>query len=99
MEGLGLVNLMEETVIQKLNQVWGETNYCKCNKCRQDIVCYSLNHLPTRYVTSEKGTILHRFDTQTKQSDIEITACVCRAVELVGNKPNHDMPNANSEQA
>ena len=97
MEGLGLVNMMEETVLKKLDQVWGETNYCKCVKCRQDIACYSLNHLPPRYVTSEKGSILHKFDTQTKQSDIEITACVCRAVELVGQKPSHETPVSDTQ--
>ena len=30
----GLVNLMEETVLEKIDQLWKETDYCKCERCK-----------------------------------------------------------------
>lgn len=83
------VNMMEETVIEKIDQIWPQTNYCKCDICRLDIACWALNHLPPRYVTSMKGALLHKFDSHTTQSDAEITACVFRAIQMVGEKPGH----------
>ena len=39
----GLSNLMEETVLHKIDQIWQETDYCKCDKCKMDIAAYALN--------------------------------------------------------
>lgn len=78
-----LKNLMEDTVLEKIDSLWPQTNYCMCDRCRLDIACYSLNHLPTRYVTTNAGAVLHKFDSLTTQSDAEITACVYRAIQMV----------------
>lgn len=84
-----LTNIMEETVLEKIDQLWPQTDYCKCDICRMDIACYSLNHLPSKYVTSFKGVMLHNYDAHTVQSEAEITACVFQAIKRVGESPNH----------
>ena len=44
----GLVNVMEESVLHKIDQIWKTTDYCKCDKCRLDIAAYALNRRPPR---------------------------------------------------
>lgn len=89
-----LKNLMEDTVLEKIDSLWPQTDYCKCERCKLDIACYSLNHLPTRYVTTNTGAVLHKFDSLTMQSDAEITACVYRAIQMVGESPNHEVSDS-----
>lgn len=86
----GLINMMEETVLNKIDQIWEGTDYCKCQKCRMDIATYALNRLPARYVSSLAGALLHKFDAHTVQMEAEVTACVFQAVKLVGENPAHD---------
>ena len=33
----GLVNMMEETVLKKIDELWETTDGCKCQKCKLDI--------------------------------------------------------------
>ena len=84
----GLVNLMEETVLEKISQLWGQTEYCKCEKCRMDIAAYALNRLPPRYVQSFEGKMLHQFESRTTQTDVEITAAVFQGIKIVGEEPH-----------
>ncbi len=44
----GLINLMEETVLNKIDQLLPATDYCKCESCRMDMAAYALNRLPAR---------------------------------------------------
>ena len=57
----GLINLMEETVLEKIDQLWPNTEYCKCERCRMDIAAYALNRLPAQYVQSLKEKVYYRF--------------------------------------
>ncbi len=86
----GLTNMMEETVLAKIDQLWSSTNYCKCDKCKIDIAAYSLNRLPPNYVNSFEGRLIHKFDTSTTQMDAEITACVYNAIVKIGEEPEHN---------
>ncbi|MCI8307678.1 MAG: late competence development ComFB family protein, partial [Lachnospiraceae bacterium] len=66
-----LVNLMEETVFNKIDDLWPQTEYCKCEKCRMDIAAYALNRLPAQYVQSLRGNMLCRFESRRIQSEID----------------------------
>lgn len=94
----GLTNLMEETVLRKIDQLWPQTDYCKCDKCRLDIAAYALNRLPARYVQSFEGAMLHKFETSTTQTDIEITAVVYRAIQRIGEEPHNNMGKNNTNK-
>lgn len=85
----GLTNLMEETVMKKINQIWSQTNFCKCEKCRLDVAAFALNRLPAKYVRSLEGALIHRFETETTQTDAEITSVVYNAIRRIGEDPHH----------
>lgn len=92
----GLINLMEETVLNKIGELWKNTNYCKCEQCRLDVATYALNRLPAQYVQSMKGKVLYRFESNSIQRDIEVTVAVSKGIEIVGNAPHKNAnPNAN----
>lgn len=84
----GLINLMEETVLDKIEHLWKDTNYCKCNQCKMDIATYALNRLPAQYVQSMKGKVLYRFEANQIQRDIEVTVAVSQGIEIVGKSPH-----------
>ena len=86
----GLKNVMEDTVFEKIDQLWKTTDYCQCNQCRMDVATFALNRLPPRYVQSNAGVVLHRFDANTTQTDAEITATVYQAIKRIGENPSHD---------
>ncbi|MFP4373183.1 MAG: late competence development ComFB family protein [Spirochaetaceae bacterium] len=54
-------NLMEDEVFRRVNEICddeesrGSDTYCTSRACRLDAVCYVLNRLPPRYVTSGRG--------------------------------------------
>lgn len=83
-----LINLMEETVFKKIDKLWGDTDYCKCDRCRMDIAAYALNRLPPQYVQSLKGRVLYRFEESRRQSDIVVTVTVGKAIAIVGKSPH-----------
>lgn len=83
-----LINLMEETVFNKIDELWPGTEYCKCENCRMDIATYALNRLPPQYVQSLKGKIMYHFASQQPQSDIDVTVIVGKAIAIVGESPH-----------
>lgn len=85
-----LVNLMEQTVFNKIDELWPDTEYCKCENCRMDIAAYSLNRLPSQYVQSLKGNMLCRFESRQIQSNIDVTVVVGKAIEIVGKSPHQN---------
>lgn len=95
----GLINLMEETVLSKIDHLWQSTNYCKCNQCKMDIATYALNRLPAQYVQSMKGKVMYRFESNQIQRDIEVTVAVSQGMEIVGKSPhkNGNPNNTNSD--
>lgn len=86
-----LINLMEETVLKKIDQLWKNTDYCKCEDCKMDIAAYALNRLPAQYVQSLKGNILYRFESSQNQKDIEVTVVVSKGIEIVGKSPHKNI--------
>lgn len=93
----GLINLMEETVLNKIDQLWAGTDYCKCDSCRMDVAAYALNRLPPQYVQSLKGKVLYQFASSQTQRDIEVTVAVSNGIEIVGKAPHKNTTGISSE--
>lgn len=91
-----LVNLMEETVLNKIDQLWSKTKYCKCDRCRMDVAAYALNRLPAQYVQSLKGKVLYRFEENQIQRDIEVTVAVSQGIEVVEKAPHKNANQSDS---
>ena len=87
----GLINLMEETVLKKIDQLWPNTEYCKCERCRMDIAAYALNRLPAQYVQSLKGKVFYQFESTQVEKEIEVTVAVSQGIEIVGKAPHKNV--------
>lgn len=83
---LVLVNLMEQLVTDRLDEVFAKFNCCRCDKCRRDVAAIALNALPPKYVVAEPDDIPHLLSqTPTK----EISTALIKAILSVKNNPQH----------
>lgn len=86
---LSLRNIMEDFVIKRLDELLPAFNCCKCEHCRMDIISYSLNRLPSRYVVTNQGELLSKLDVTDSQFDTTITATITNAAVVVSKNPRH----------
>ncbi|MFP4382626.1 MAG: late competence development ComFB family protein [Spirochaetia bacterium] len=56
-------NVMEDIVISMVEEICSEkesseeNEYCTSPECRQDVICYVLNRIPPKYVSSGRGLV------------------------------------------
>lgn len=86
----GLKNIVEEMVIRKIDELQPSVNCCSCEKCRLDVASYALNHLPPKYVVSQKGALIGKLYMNDIQMEMDITSAVIKAFQLIGEHPKHD---------
>lgn len=95
-----LKNFMEDVVINKLDSVLAQyPECCHCDKCRQDIVVLALNHLPTKYVSSEKGEIITRVQAMSIEYEVDVIQQLINAIQIVSQKPRHEVIPASDSAA
>ncbi|WP_235848445.1 late competence development ComFB family protein [Litchfieldia alkalitelluris] len=86
-------NVMEELVESLVTvQMLGPDFqvFCKCEKCRTDIIALSLNSLPSHYVTTADGrdNVFQRLNTSENLK--WVNKRIISAIYLVGKYPKHD---------
>jgi competence protein ComFB len=54
-----------------------------------DIANLALNHLPPKYISTEKGQVFARVECFNRQSEVEIVKQIAAAIEQVENHPRH----------
>ncbi len=85
-----LKNQTEIYVLQHLDSVLEKyPGCCTCDHCRQDIAIIALNHLPPRYVSTEKGCVFAKLDAMSLEAKIEIVEEIAKAAEIVSKNPHH----------
>lgn len=78
---MGIHNLMEELVVDVVKDICGEdeerenSRYCTTEQCRTDAVCYVLNRIAPRYVSSGRG-LAHQSDEI--ENDFQLNADLMR---------------------
>lgn len=82
-------NLMEGMVEKKLDSMIDQLNCCKCDLCRMDILCYTLNRLPPKYVATTQGELLSKIDSLDSSFDISIVTTIANAAEVIRKFPRH----------
>jgi competence protein ComFB len=83
-------NYMEDMVSDKLEEMLTEkSDICKCQKCRLDMMVWALNHLPPKYVITEKGRLYTKLTEQELQFRADIVKELTKAVLRVSRNPNH----------
>lgn len=92
-------NMMEVFVEQSLDEVLRMfPECCKCSKCREDIECLALNHLPPKYVSTEEGNLMARLSTLDAKKKVRLIQEIAKAVQIVAASPRHHIPEHELEQ-
>ncbi|GMA63962.1 late competence development ComFB family protein [Alicyclobacillus fastidiosus] len=63
---------------------------CSCQQCANDVLAMALNHLPTRYVSTEQGSVYVKADYLHPQWQSDVLAELIRAAQRVALQPHHD---------
>ena len=88
---MALVNIMEEIVDNKIDELIGYSGCCNCEHCKEDIKCLTLNALPPRYVSTTKGELFSNLSqSMIKQHSIDVNVACINAIEFVKTHPKHD---------
>jgi competence protein ComFB len=85
-----LENFMEEAVKHTLEELLADPNYGTLRfdeKSKLDIMAFALNHLPPRYVVTEKGHLYTRIDELKQQFKTDIVVELSKAIKHVKANP------------
>ena len=83
-------NYTEDAVLHLMDEVL--KNYpgcCKCEQCRMDIAILALNHLPPRYISTQKGNLYAKIEEMSIEYKIKVIGEIAKAVEIVSRNPRH----------
>lgn len=86
---MAVVNIMETIVAEKLDFQLKDYDCCKCSDCRNDMLAYALNIIPSKYVNSAKGELFGRIDSTKLQNSVDIDIAIAKAINIVSASPNH----------
>jgi competence protein ComFB len=82
-------NLMEDVVLQYVDESIAAGGGCSCPLCKADVVAYTLNHLPPRYIRTEVGRMMVEISSYDVQFRTDVLALLGEAVKLVNSHPRH----------
>lgn len=86
-----LKNVMEELVYEKLDELMDRLGSCKCRNCRMDSAAFALNHLPPKYVVSDRGELISKTIFLDKgQYEMDVTMAIINGVTKVMERPRHE---------
>lgn len=86
---MALVNIMENIVKQKLDDIWEQADCCKCEQCYYDTMAIALNYCKPKYVNTLKGELLVKITLTERQSSVDIEIAILKAIEIVKQHPHH----------
>ncbi|MGN0674602.1 MAG: late competence development ComFB family protein [Oscillospiraceae bacterium] len=87
---MSVVNVMESVVSERLDALLADTDCCKCERCKGDMLAMALNSLPPKYVNSHKGELFSRIDATKYQNTIDIDVAVAKAISVVSSSPHRE---------
>lgn len=85
-----LVNFMEGAVQRVLEELLQDPAYRSVQlteKAKLDVLAYALNHLPAKYVVTEKGHLFTRTEELKQQFHTDIVVELSKAVRHVQANP------------
>jgi competence protein ComFB len=94
-------NTMEDVVLAAVRDVFmheeltSKKDFCHCEQCRLDVVCYVLNQVPSKYIVSGRGLAYLEADYLEKiQRDADLASLINRGIELVSKikRPHPEIP-------
>lgn len=83
-------NYMEDVVQDELEILLSERDdICKCQKCKLDIMVWSLNRLPPKYVITDKGRLYTKLKEQEVQFKADVVKELTKAILYISKNPQH----------
>ena len=83
------VNVREVLVREKAEKYMRASGMCCCDHCMVDVMAYTLNHLPPKYVVMSKGEMIPKLTFYEVQHSSDVTTQLMRACEVVSKSPHH----------
>ena len=86
-----LRNYMEEVVESTMDEILAtREDVCDCERCRMDIKALALNHLPPKYVVTERGYVYTKVNELESQFKADVVVAVTNALKTVRKDPRHN---------
>jgi hypothetical protein len=81
-------NLVEEHVVAAYDQLRDHfPDFCGCPICRGDVLVYTLNRVPARYVNTLEGSVVTEFNLERDQSRAAIEVTLMEGLRKVSVAP------------
>ncbi len=85
-----VVNANEELIKQKLEELWKNNKFCKCDRCKRDVYALVLNRTAPHYVVSHKGKLFTKLNFSENKENIEVVKTIMEVMDTIGKHPNHN---------
>ncbi len=82
-------NMMETLVVEEVDNCIEDLGICTCMTCRNDLIALTLNHLPPKYVNTDKGAAFSKVEKLSASSRAKIITSIASAAEVVKKHPRH----------
>ncbi|MBO5484227.1 MAG: response regulator [Lachnospiraceae bacterium] len=82
-------NVMEDIIQAEINENIDDLGICTCPMCRTDLLTLTLNNVDPKYVNTEKGAVLTKVGSMSRESRAKIVAVMARCAQIVKEKPRH----------
>lgn len=84
-------NYMEDVVLEVLDVALRlNPDFCRCEKCRKDVVLIALSNIKGSYASSPVGEIFARVGQSDRQVRTDALLAVMQALEKVAANPRHN---------
>jgi hypothetical protein len=81
-------NLVEEHVQASYESLRPQfPDFCGCDTCRDDVLVYTLNRVPARYVSSRRGSVLTEVSLEKDQSRAAIDVAMLDGLRRISQAP------------
>ena len=87
---MGFKNYMEDVVDKVFDEFLERTpGFCRCDRCRQDVLAIALTNLHGKYATSLEGEIFAKISREDRQVRADALVEIMDAARIVSEHPNH----------
>ena len=81
-------NLTEEHVQSSYDSLVSRfPDFCGCDVCRADVLVYTLNRVPARYVSSQQGSVITEVSLEKDQSRAAIDVAMMDGLRRISLSP------------
>ena len=88
MTAIVLRNMVEEHVGEAYNKLATHfPKFCGCDTCRADVLVFTLNRLPARYVATTEGKVVTEFNLDKDQTRAAIDVTIMDGFRKVASAP------------